>query len=66
MAQVGKPLFLDQWTLSSSRIGYARVCVLMDLTKLVYLGVRVRVKELYYGNNLLMKIFLKFVMYVER
>ncbi|KAG1346622.1 hypothetical protein COCNU_06G004510 [Cocos nucifera] len=44
VSEAGFPLFLDEWTESSSRKGFARVYVLRDIAKLVCPGAKIRVK----------------------
>nr|XP_010911220.1 uncharacterized protein LOC105037227 [Elaeis guineensis] len=45
IGQAGTPLFLDDWMLNSTRLGYARVCVLMDANRLGCPGTRIQVHD---------------------
>ena len=40
------PLFLADWTESLTRRWYAKVCVLMDITKVLYLCARIKVMDM--------------------
>ena len=44
-SKVGTPLFLDNWIETLVRMGFARVCVLVDISKFIYLGAKIRVDE---------------------
>lgn len=41
----GTPLYLDEWIEKSSWIGFARVCILLDISKKIYLKARVKVND---------------------
>lgn len=43
-AMAGKSLFLDEWIAKNIRIGFARVCVRIDLLKYIYPGTKVVLK----------------------
>lgn len=45
---VGKPLLLDEWTENNIRMGYARVCVLIDASQLVCPAIKIKI------NNVIM------------
>ena len=42
---VGKPFFLDDWTAASARLGFARVCVLIDMHHTICPGVKVLIND---------------------
>ncbi|XP_010909802.1 uncharacterized protein [Elaeis guineensis] len=44
-SQVGVPMFLSEWTLNSSRLGYAWVCVLLDALRPICPRVRIMIHD---------------------
>ena len=41
----GKPLFLDEWTEKTTRMGFAQVCVLIDTSQVICPGTKIMVDE---------------------
>ena len=45
VAKAGKPKFLDPWIASLSRLGFARVCIQLDISRLVCPGTKLLIND---------------------